>query len=979
MKKTLFAISILSAVVANAAVSDFTRTVISSKLNGWDGVQFIKWTKTKSSSNCGRGWAVKVDLSKGYRIRTQLGNAAGNKANVGTMAETIFGAEGVAPIVGMNADYFDVNVSYARPTGLVITDDALATAGWPNAAAPEMCYIMQTADNDFVHSKLTRNAALPTGYPTASWQVTAANGKKIRQAVRTNYCNYPVKGGKMNPVANPISSGGATFPTTIGNMQSRTAYPRPLVGIATNGTGKATMLMFFLNDGRQTDWSYNFPDVDAYQIMIDEGCNEVGEFDGGGSAAMWMAFGDDSEYNFGTSYETTHGNYVNKPSDGSPRNDACGIFILPPKQVNYTVEVNDGNLYADVDGAFKAVAPGDTVKATAATTFAAGTIPMSCTMTAAGSAKVNCTVALSVPKDVRVVFRDVAFETSGAAATLTVAAGGTASVVGNVGVAKVVTADAAGFEVAGALAADIVVDCAAAGSAGQAFGKSSLSVAEVEGSLKRIRHPSDRTLVAAAVAGANGVDLVWKVGIAFADSSDVEGFNYTNRAVSVTVGSVDGEFASGTKLQLTVRDASGAAVATLDRELKGAGVYSFDTAEAATSSIAPGKNYTYEVNVVDAGGQAIAGADAAKGSFLTATDANWFAALAEDDSAVGGQWTVKPEIRDGAYSIVSGTTYAFNPTEAVDGIARVTTEVYFGGGYDDGKLAAICQSYVANPPQSMLTMKERDDGSFVWAGLVRENGQLKIRELLGLAATEERTYRCKQEVDYSSGTPRVSYLVAADDGDFVRLSDESGAVWFEGPDASGIKVSRVELEGVAKVNGIVGEYADKSILRVKDGTVTLLTNVILDPTTLTPGEYALVRGEKAFRWTDNGRGVVYDRQTGTIKVLSESPKNGYESYTSYLLNLDAEDAASKPIATFVRDETSGETKIRLVLANGKAFDPFGSAETGVAVKIALESADNVEFVDSEIGERFAPDSFGPTIDMTASPKRFFRCRIYLEK
>ena len=31
---------------ASAAVSDFTRTVVSKKLNGWDGVQFIKWEKS---------------------------------------------------------------------------------------------------------------------------------------------------------------------------------------------------------------------------------------------------------------------------------------------------------------------------------------------------------------------------------------------------------------------------------------------------------------------------------------------------------------------------------------------------------------------------------------------------------------------------------------------------------------------------------------------------------------------------------------------------------------------------------------------------------------------------------------------------------------------------------------------------------------------------------------------------------------------
>lgn len=71
-------------------------------------------------------------------------------------------------------------------------------------------------------------------------------------------------------------------------------------------------------------------------------------------------------------------------------------------------------------------------------------------------------------------------------------------------------------------------------------------------------------------------------------------------------------------------------------------------------------------------------------------------------------------------------------------------------------------------------------------------------------------------------------------------------------------------------------------------------------------------------------------------------------------------------------------KIRLVLANGEEFKPRDSAETGVAVKIALESADNVGFANSEIGEKFVPDSFGPAIDMTP-PKLFYRCRIYLGK
>ena len=972
---TIFAVVLVACAQAFASVGDFKRTVVSTKLNGWDGVQFIRWEKG-SGGSAGRGWAVKFDLTKGYRLRTQLGDAAHNRATVGAMAECVADAEGVSPIVGMNADYFDTGSTVARPTGLVITDDALATAGWPKDTAPEMCYIMQTADGNLVHSKLLRNAALPKGYPSASWQVAAPNGRKIRQAVRTNYCNYPVKGGKINPVGG--SSVGATFPTTIGNMQSRTQYPRPLIGIGTNAVGVATNLVLFINDGRQSGWSIDFPDVDAYQIMIDEGCNEVGEFDGGGSAAMWMAFGEDSEYNFGTDHKTAHGNYVNRPSDGSPRMDACGIFILPPRETNCAVEVNDGNLYADMDGAFVAVAPGDAVKVRANTVFAAGTVPRSCTITAVDPAKVEC-AALSVPSGVRVLIRDVAFEKNATASVLTVAAGGTAAVAGGVGVAKIVTADASGFEVADALTGNVVVDCAAAGAAGQTFGKSSLSVGQVENSLGRIRHPSDPTLVAKAVAGANGTELVWKFGATFGGISDAEGFNYSNRLVTVSVREGGGAVSDDVKLRLVVSDMTGARVATIDRALSGTGEYAFDTAEADGSVLLPGRNYAYDVSFVDSKGDAIPGADSIGGMFLTASDGDWFRAFAKDDSEVGGTWEVKPPIGEGVYELAAGAAYAFAPTEAKDGVLRVTMEVRFAGGHPGWRLESYRMACEDNPPKAFITMKERDDETLVWAGLVRENGKLVFKEFTNVPARAECTYRCVQEYDCSTVLPRVSYLLAEGDGEAVRLADASGATWFGSPDMHGGPVSRVELEGAAKMHGLVGTYADKSLLKVDGKTITLLTNVIVDPAQLENGEYTVDKRGKAFRWTDNGKGIVYDGATGKYKVLADLPKNGYSSYVSYLLNCDAEDPGSRPIAIFDRDGSTGETRIRMALANGKPFSPRSPEETGRMVKVALEAADTVTFSGSVRGERTAPEAFAPAIDMTTRPQGFYRCRIYFDE
>ena len=72
-----------------------------------------------------------------------------------------------------------------------------------------------------------------------------------------------------------------------------------------------------------------FADVDAYQMMIDLGCNEVGELDGGGSATIWSE-SCPSLQNFFKGGMTAHGGYVNAYRDSSPREIACGLFVMPP-------------------------------------------------------------------------------------------------------------------------------------------------------------------------------------------------------------------------------------------------------------------------------------------------------------------------------------------------------------------------------------------------------------------------------------------------------------------------------------------------------------------------------------------------------------------------------------------------------------------------------------------------------------------------
>ena len=343
---------------ASAAVSDFTRTDIAD-WNGREGVTFVRWSK----SGTPRGFAFAFDLSKGYRFRAWHGAANTNgtaTATVGNMAEALFAA-GETPIAGINGDYFDnTGIAVSHTSGMTISDSRVAFPGWNASPSTAFCYIAGLADGNLHHGKVDCIAGYEGGNPTASWLVNVG-GRHIRNAVRTNYQNYPVRAGSINPVGGGNSGDGYDFSTTIGNYQSRTSYWRTLVGIGTNAVGVATNLVLFTSD---PSGSGGFPDVDAYQMMIDLGCNEVGELDGGGSATMWAESGLDAVFR-GTT--TTHGGYVMKPRDTSPRKVGNGIFVLPPDPHPQTIEVATGNFYTTLEEALEARALNEYVSIHAAT------------------------------------------------------------------------------------------------------------------------------------------------------------------------------------------------------------------------------------------------------------------------------------------------------------------------------------------------------------------------------------------------------------------------------------------------------------------------------------------------------------------------------------------------------------------------------------------------------------------------------------
>ena len=326
---------------ALAAVSDYVRTE-TPNYNGYEGATLVTWVK--STSPLGRAWALKFDMTKGFRLRCHY---ASTQMPVGRMGEAI-AAEGETPIAGINGDYF----YNKNPTGAVIEDSRLVYRGQDGNASMWMQFFGETADHELFLGKLARLDGLTTGNPSNGYDF-AYKGKKVRNAQRVNWANYPVHNGRINPVNEDWPSGSTDHSlvkaNTIGNYQPRETYPRTMIGYGTNELGHA-MLVLFVSDGRQSTWSAGVSDVDSAQMMIDEGCIEAGECDGGGSATCWAG----------------SKGYLNKPSDGSPRSISSGFFVLAPKERTVAAQIGEYG-YETLSEASAAARPGESVERVRAT------------------------------------------------------------------------------------------------------------------------------------------------------------------------------------------------------------------------------------------------------------------------------------------------------------------------------------------------------------------------------------------------------------------------------------------------------------------------------------------------------------------------------------------------------------------------------------------------------------------------------------
>ena len=428
------------------------------------------------------------------------------------------------------------------------------------------------------------------------------------------------------------------------------------------------------------------------------------------------------------------------------------------------------------------------------------------------------------------------------------------------------------------------------------------------------------------------------VSASLAGAAAAPGFAWTNATATVTVSNAS-SIPEGAKVRLSVADASGAVLGTVDRDWTGTGEYAFDTAGAiGGATFADGFDYTLTFSLVDAGGTALV-EDTAATSLRLGASAPWFSADAATATVAGGSWAATPAIENGAY--VVGTNTSFTATEGCEGYARIEFTLPDNSGVSASILPELLTFATQNGERASIVAVAGSGGSSVWHGLVQENGALAWKALEG-ADDSSASGSAAFELDTTAATPRVSYFVwdaGAAPPAFVRLHDANGAEWFDAPGSGATMAGHLDFLGDGAVSGFAGQMLDKAVAEadgvrydslaeaIAAGDVTLLTNaewpadMPAGTISVDPDGHTLLRGGVAVA----GGTVVVDSGPvalageGTIRVsfanlanigvataglspnelaaaLAEDGANGIPKWQSYVLGLDTTDPDALPFA-----------------------------------------------------------------------------------
>ena len=169
-------------------------------------------------------------------------------------------------------------------------------------------------------------------------------------------------------------------------------------------------------------------------------------------------------------------------------------------------------------------------------------------------------------------------------------------------------------------------------------------------------------------------------------------------------------------------------------------------------------------------------------------------------------------LRNGSYSL-SGTVSLFAAHEGRFDLPRIEATVLQDDAWPVDALNDLLADAVARGTRArFVAVREADDTTLSWRGLVVEGNTAAWKTLLGIPVAIGAACRVAAEFDFSAKPPRVSYLVAADANEpLVRLHDALGATWFSAAGRGKGLDGRVEMSGYGDLFALEGTAASDTL------------------------------------------------------------------------------------------------------------------------------------------------------------------------
>lgn len=406
---------------------------------------------------------------------------------------------------------------------------------------------------------------------------------------------------------------------------------------------------------------------------------------------------------------------------------------------------------------------------------------------------------------------------------------------------------------------------------------------------------------------------------------------------TVTATLPDSWKSSVTGAKVVVKDGS-TVVKTVDA------VVGADGVSCEVTNVTAGAEYTYEVQVTSA-------TEPTPQTVKTSSvklygEIDWFGfaygefvkATAEDieiDSAKGTFASSEDEDGDPSEGKITPATAA-NENSKIE----VVTKIEVAGVTSYADLPDV------DDAQLSVTLAKNSNGDRTWLYKVGAGEWTAAPTETVTDLIDNGIYFVRVVFDYQITKKATVYVKKVENG--VEATETK---LFENVSLSGTKLAGASVMGgdVAYMNAKFQTTAPAEVVPDANKKIVLKSNVTLDLSKVAEDGYTVSApdGSKTthhISWKDAG-GKYATLEGNTLTVESGTPANGLDSYMSYLLNLNTEDSASKPLVKSVQNADA--TQLTFTLPD---LTPKAESETGVKVKFELQQCESPNGTFKSVGE-----------------------------